>query len=372
MLPVTQFTASKLAKDSEKNRKRLHASGLTAKQRSLQSKNEDFYEEGGKLYCRPCCKIIDHTRQGSIERHKETQGHLTNKKARKIQKTLNSTLPIATSARFENVAVIEDWVRASCAANIPFHKTDNGQLRDFFREHIRGGGAIPKARALSPYLKDCYLADRMKLKQYLASHNLIVYFDETFDSLGRFVSCVLLAAFKNETSSLLPILAETYFQTEPLNHNKVSQQIIKTLGNYEVELDRIVALCSDNASYMKKSYTAALKTLLPNCQHLTCLCHILNLVMKSFMEKFTLSLTFCHRMTEYFNRPSARRYRYLQFLEDTGMRKKMPPVANATRWTSTFDAVVYYEEHLPVVKSFLLLEVDDFEGGSLLELQTFL
>ena len=82
--------------------------------------NEDFFEENDKLFCKFCCKVIDHTRQRSVDRHKENVTHIQNKKNPKLQKTLQAAFTTGTTARMDNVTVIESWIRASVSANLPF------------------------------------------------------------------------------------------------------------------------------------------------------------------------------------------------------------------------------------------------------------
>ena len=59
----------------EINRKRLHSATVTAKDRANQRRINDFYAESGTLFCRVCINVVDHTRQGSVDRHKATEMH---------------------------------------------------------------------------------------------------------------------------------------------------------------------------------------------------------------------------------------------------------------------------------------------------------
>ena len=72
--PVIVYTPKLLSRSMEQSRKRLHSSNITANQRAMKVGNEDFFAEDGKLFCRVCCKVVDHTRQGSLDRHKLTEG----------------------------------------------------------------------------------------------------------------------------------------------------------------------------------------------------------------------------------------------------------------------------------------------------------
>ena len=82
--------------------------------------NEDFVEESDEVFCKFSCKVIGHSRQGSVDRHKETVTHIQNKKNPKLQKTLQTAFTIRTTARMSNVTVIESWIRASVSASLPY------------------------------------------------------------------------------------------------------------------------------------------------------------------------------------------------------------------------------------------------------------
>ena len=137
-------------------KKRLHSATVTAKDRANQKGNNDFYAESGKLFCRVCIKVVDHTRQGSVDRHKATEMHKRNKVSKLQQKTPTTTFPIPTTAKYENITNICYWVKMLAGANIPFNVTNNSQVRQFLLDHTRNGGAIPKAAGLLPYLSDVY------------------------------------------------------------------------------------------------------------------------------------------------------------------------------------------------------------------------
>ena len=136
---------------------------MTAKRRARMTGNEDFYEETGKLYCRPCCKIVDHLRQGSIERHKESEGHKRNILKKKKQITLKTTFKTSTSARLHNVACVTSWAKACTSANIPLNACVGGSMREFFEQHVKNGGSIPTtAKCPMPYLNlvlKCFIAE---------------------------------------------------------------------------------------------------------------------------------------------------------------------------------------------------------------------
>ena len=131
-----------------------------------------------------------------MNRHAKSQTHKRNLKiSGKSQKTLHTTFPIPNVARLENVSLIRDWVGACAASNIPFNVTDNAVMRNFFRERVISGGSIPKRRGLTPYLEDAYKSKLASLKIRIQGKKIMIFYDETYDSQGRFVSCILQVLF---------------------------------------------------------------------------------------------------------------------------------------------------------------------------------
>lgn len=76
---------------------------------------------------------------------------------------------------------------------------------------------------------------------------------------------------KDESGEILPYLAGTVF-LEQCSHS--------TLCNDDVMFN------TDNVAYMKKAYTAALKSLFPNSVHVTCMAYIINVVGGAFLRPF--------------------------------------------------------------------------------------
>ena len=68
-----------IEKQMLQNRKSMQSSTSSAAERSKLPGNDDFYAKSGKLFCKLCLKIVDHIRQGSIDRHKETASHIVEK-----------------------------------------------------------------------------------------------------------------------------------------------------------------------------------------------------------------------------------------------------------------------------------------------------
>lgn len=63
-----------------------------------------------------------------------------------------------------------------------------------------------------------------------------------------------------------------------MNFNTVSQAILRTVYDYGIKEEDVIAIISDNASYCIKAFNNVLTSIFVNAVHVRCLDHILNLV----------------------------------------------------------------------------------------------
>ena len=174
-------------------------------------------------------------------------------------------------------------------------------------------------------MKDCYSSDQKKLQDFITDKQLVVFYDETNDSEARFVSSILIAVITPGSIVYQPLLAELFFETEPLNFSKVAQLVMKLLNNYNIPFENIIGYCSDNASYMLCPFNRILTNLLPKCWHLTCICHLLNLIIREFLSQFQLIKIWSDDFSIYLRKFGARKFRFQKFLADAGFSQKLQP-----------------------------------------------
>ncbi|XP_021448461.2 uncharacterized protein LOC110512346 isoform X2 [Oncorhynchus mykiss] len=86
-----------------------------------------------------------------------------------------------TVASAERIKICEDWVRTCTAVNMPCFKSDHPSIRQFLKEKVINGSAIPGYHQLQENLGDVYLKVKEELKQHLAGKPVTVIFDETPD-----------------------------------------------------------------------------------------------------------------------------------------------------------------------------------------------
>ena len=89
----------------------------------------------------------------------------------------------------------------------------------------------------------------------------MIFYDETCDSLGRFVSCILVAPIPPPHRTEVEIfLGDVFF--ELLTNIIVFQHVMKFVGEFQFPFESIVFYATDNVGYMLLSYKNALKGIL--------------------------------------------------------------------------------------------------------------
>lgn len=146
---------------------------------------------------------------------------------------------------------------------------------------------------------------------------------------------------------------------ESCNFSSFSQAVLQSLHTSQVNLNDILAVVTDNASYCLKAYKDVLKGLMPNSVHATCLCHVINLVGETWQHyKYFSEVTALVMWVKsaFFKKP-ARKRRWLCFLTmKEAVKPKVPPEPGNTRWNSWFESVQYHADHVHLYKEFFMAE----------------
>lgn len=146
---------------------------------------------------------------------------------------------------------------------------------------------------------------------------------------------------------------------ERCNYSTFAQAVLGSLHNNKLDLNDVLAVVTDNAAYCLKAYREVLKGVMPNSIHVTCLCHIINLVGETW-QHFTyfsnVSSLVTWMRSVFFKKP-ARKRRWVNFLiMKENIKSNVPPEAVSSRWNTWFEAVKYHAEHVHLYREFLLAE----------------
>ena len=137
---LSTHTDTSVRRKKQQKRARHHLSSITAKQRAVTIGNGCFYADGDVLFCRPCSKAVDHSRNSTVKDHLKSMTHLENEKRvqkAKKQRTLFTTFPVGTPAKLENLRLVSAFVRTLAASKIPLNVSDNKTMKNFFFPQFR-------------------------------------------------------------------------------------------------------------------------------------------------------------------------------------------------------------------------------------------
>ncbi|XP_035826439.1 CGG triplet repeat-binding protein 1-like [Aplysia californica] len=128
-----------------------------------------YQVSGGKLFCKACNVILDHTRKSSVDNHMASLKHAkrnTEQEATgqppKRQATLSMAVcrPVkSTIASEERNELCQEWVSMLAAASIPISKTDHPAVRQFLQKRVPNGGSTPQTHRPQA----CYLQRETKV-----------------------------------------------------------------------------------------------------------------------------------------------------------------------------------------------------------------
>lgn len=251
-----------------------------------------------------------------------------------------------TPSTAERKEFIYDFIKTFIEADIPLEKTS--KFSSFLQKYCKQGGSIPAPSHLRsdylPHLFPQYLED---IKQAVNGSPVYVIADETTDACGRCALAILLQPVGKP-----PVAADLVF-LDRVNFSTVSQAVISCLNSNNIDFNDVWAFVTDSASYMKKAYNTILYGLFPNAVHITCLAHLLQLVLAVFPETFEELNRMCGLVKRVFCQSPQRRLELRAFMMQQGLSPLMPVFAVQTRWGSWIKAVQYLAENIDILHGFI-------------------
>jgi hypothetical protein len=338
---------------------------INAKDRARQYPYGIFHVDNGLMFCSSCNVVVDHLRKFVIERHLESTSHkkyidVKGSSHQPKQQTIKTTFECNTKAKAAKIKVCHDIIKVFTSANIPLHKIDNPVMRKFLKTNVSNGGAIPKSSQLRDYyLFDLYEVERVQLKDMIQDKKVALIADELCDSEGRYVLDVMAVCLGfNELSpngNCIAYLLDSHYLSRT-NNKTVSQAIMKSVCDYGIDFDNVYIFNSDNVSYMTKAYNDTPSTLFPNCVHITCHSHIVNLAASDFKKSYQEATEFMKCVRNLFFKPSGRKGRFRKFLQDalgTESNIRMPPNPTTKSWDAWFNSAIYHAEYYHLFGPFI-------------------
>ena len=112
-------------------------------------------------------------------------------------------------------------------------------LLKFFRDHVIGGGSLPKFNGFVSYFKDVYVTEKQTLKSLVVDKPIIVVFDEISDAEGRSV-CIIIFVIPEMRDKISSYIAATYFERKTVDHAKVAPLSLRAVTECNVNPDYII------------------------------------------------------------------------------------------------------------------------------------
>ena len=286
---MDKFVVQKLSQVPHPKTKSHLSVNIDAKQRASKYPSGTFHVDDGLLFCSKCNVVVDHVRKSTVDDHLKSKSHAKAISFGK-QQSVKTALKFSNNAKAEKIKVCQEWIYACTAANIPLLKSDNAYLREFLTTRVKNDGAIPGSSQLrDEYLLDVYVVEKEELKQKFNGKKVAILTDELSDDEGRYVMDVLAVILDFDELSphgnTCAYLLDTHFLTST-NNVTVSQTVLKVVNEYDISFDNVLIFNSDNVAYMKKAFSSTLSVIFPNCVHITCHSHIVNLVVSDFKKNF--------------------------------------------------------------------------------------
>lgn len=220
------------------------------------------------------------------------------------------------------------------------------------------------------------LLEQLRAKVSTAT-SISVVTDEASDSQDRYVLHILFIPqmlFTDSTAassdtSVLEVLCVDLVYLEEVNSITVSQAIVQCLNKYNVEFNKVSSFVTDNASYMTKAYKT-LKGLLPNCVHITCNAHIMNLVGETWRKDFPQVDRLVASFKAILSHCASRKQSYKNFLQQMTNATDaipLPPVPVITRWGSWLATIEHHAKYVDFYPQFISMEVENSHSTNALE-----
>ena len=330
---------------------------LTAEERAKQF-SEDFYADGGVLFCRFCEHSLDFVRIDTVKDHIKSKKHGAKKESKKQSgpagplSVRQTTLGTMAKSKDMRESFVLDYLKMCTTADIPLEKTE--MIRPFLQKHCKQAGALPQVATLrTTYVPRLFEAHFSALQDLLHNEPVSITADETTDVRDHSILNVI-AGVQGK-----PFLIGVV-KMEACNHSTFSQAIIQSVSEAGIAFENVTSIVSDSAAYCKKAYRDVLSAVYPNSVHVLCLAHIVNLAAEVFHHHSDFSHTsdlITMIKSSLFKKPG-RKSRLLKYMSDfiSSAEVKLPPVPVSSRWNSWFEAAIYHATRIHLYEGFFKAE----------------
>jgi len=311
--------------------------------------NTCFIIQNNKLWCNICniekCYI---PREGitPLQKHLTCEAHRNAEKSKYLQTRLNVEVD---SKDFHSELLL-----AFAESNIPIHKLESKSLK-LFLERWTGKTIKDESFYRKTLLDEIYKKKFDYIKNEISKVNIYLIFDESKNSSGLSILNILAGKCSAEKR-------ERAFLISSIHINKTNSETIileilsalnKIYDNDASKYKNIKLLVSDGAPYAIKTGTL-LKGLVPECKHITCLCHALHNLCETIRDKFSILNDFVVVFKKLLIKNKTNQY---IFSSETGL--PIPKFPIVTRWGTWLEFVSFTFDNFEMIKKFSEMLPDD-------------
>ncbi|XP_066473343.1 uncharacterized protein [Tiliqua scincoides] len=341
---------------------------VTCEDRAVEFKSEGFVVSGGILFCKYCNYRLDYRRKDSLQKHCQSEKHMTRKLGVKTESSLamlEETLQNSKKVKDSKDEFILDTVEAFIKANIPVEKLDHPAIRAWLNKYVQGSGDLPSANRLRQhYIPAVGEKKRQEIQSELKDSDIFIFCDESTDKNGSCVFNILMRRSTFAPDAKTHLAASVVL--DAANAANYANAVLDTLENYSIDRQRVVGIITNSATYMTEC-VGVVKGLIEGAHHVQCWAHKANSIGSVFEGELEELNTAIVKVKNAFLNTRKIKNKYAQFLSekypwsDPDMISLFPsPVC--TRWNSWFKSVRYLANRIADVVDFFR-SLDDGNAG---------
>ena len=235
------------------------------------------------IFCKVCEKSFSGIQKSQVKQHLESDKHRKNSQLKRPHRQAQlEDLHHESPKKSKSEILGQELCSVFLAANIPWIKLSNPQLRQFLERHM--AVSLPDESTLrKKFMTGCYEEAMESIKNALKGKPVWVSVDSTTDAQGREVANVIVGELI-DSNYVKPFLVNCAFM-DKVNSSSTARLVNDSLHTLDslFEVNQAKVLLSDAAPYMIKC-GKDLRVFYPSLIHVTCCAHGLHRLCEKIRE----------------------------------------------------------------------------------------
>jgi len=302
-----------------------------------------FKSPDGNLCCLACEKIVNASKDFTIQAHLSTTVHI--KKHSEMNNVLDKnteTLKIEQRLDFTNKTrnfaniILDTFI----SVDIPLYKLRHPKMHSFFNFL---GHSLPSESTVRECLNEKFNNEILRIKNLVKDEKIFLVIDETSNG-QKYFTCALVGLISSPLKTYC-IRLDTYPDS-----SYIKNFIVEILNEFNIAAKNFLVLLSDAARYMTCA-ARELKEFYSNLFHFTCIAHLYHNIALRISAHYTKVNTLIATVKAALSKCKKRQALFI----DIGL----PPDTIVTRWGSWLKTAKWYSENFYEVKLIVSRFQDD-------------